>query len=126
MIKWIISTTLVVFLLPEILFAKNTAAHLAPLDIHWDTQRSLPAMVRMSGDQIEWDSNDAIRKSYQFLNVYKDLYGITEAETDLRLIDTKEDNLGMSHVTLQQVIAGIPVYGSYLKTHFRNDGSLSL
>ncbi len=50
------------------------------------------------------------------------LYGLKDAN-ELTPIATNTDKLGQTHIKLQQVYQGVPVYGAQLIVHFYTDGS---
>jgi len=64
---------------------------------------------------VKWNNNDVKEKSFQFLEKYKDLYKISNPREELKLQNQKQDNLGMTHITLQQEYQGVPVYAARLK-----------
>ncbi|MEZ4985908.1 MAG: hypothetical protein R2795_12880 [Saprospiraceae bacterium] len=45
---------------------------------------------------------------------------LTDASTSFTLSAVEEDDLGMQHYVWQQVVAGVPVHGNEVVTHFKN------
>lgn len=84
-----------------------------------------PRYIRMSDMIMDWQSDDLTERSYQFLETYKDLYSIKDPHQELRLTSKEQDELGMTHVVLQQYVDTIPVYSARLAIHFRKNGSIS-
>lgn len=63
------------------------------------------------------DALDAEAASGQFLADFGDVFGVVDPVSELKLVKDEVDDLGMSHVTYQQVYDGIPVYHATLKAH---------
>lgn len=104
---------------------KNLQDSVNNLRIDWDTTNTVPKHLRVSNDRIKWSSDNPVQKTYDFFDAYKDLYKISNPHAQLKIISTTTDELGMTHVTVQQEKNNVPVYGSQLKIHFRADGSLA-
>jgi len=62
--------------------------------------------------------NDSASKSFNFLENAKGLMEIQNPSEEFRVIKTDNDELGFTHVKLQQEINGIPVYGSEVIYHY--------
>ena len=60
----------------------------------------------------------------EFLAQHGHLFGVTDAETQLRLTKTKQDHLGLSHTTYQQWHDGVRVFAGELKVHQRPTGAI--
>jgi|GEM_PF-2293529 len=95
------------------------------LYINWEKLNIAPDWIRTTNFNIKWKNSDYTERAYQFLEEYKDLYKISNPREELKLVSLDADNLGMTHVTLQQEYQNIPVYAARLKFHFKKDGSLS-
>ncbi len=54
------------------------------------------------------------------------LFGIQDPSSELKVVKTQTDNLGMTHVTYQQVYQGLEVFGADMKAHFNQDGNLTV
>lgn len=50
---------------------------------------------------------------------------MTNSKGDFNVIETKKDKLGMKHVTLQQMVNGVPVEGSEIIVHYGKDGQVN-
>jgi len=55
---------------------------------------------------------------YSFFNQHKDIFKIGKAEQEFTLISSKDDKLGSTHIKVQQVVNGIPVFGNEYIVHF--------
>jgi len=53
---------------------------------------------------------------------YADIFGIKQATSELNVVQTIVDDLGMTHVTLGQVYQGVEVYNAQMKVHLSADG----
>jgi Zn-dependent metalloprotease len=63
--------------------------------------------------------------SRQFLNQYSTLFGIRDANSDLKLVQEEADNTTNGrHLTYRQYHGGVPVFGRMVKTHFDESGAL--
>lgn len=59
---------------------------------------------------------------HTYFELNKDIYRIQSPTDELHLQKVELDNLGMTHLRLQQKYNGLDVIGSDLTAHFRNDG----
>ncbi|MYL30927.1 peptidase M4 family protein [Halobacillus halophilus] len=67
-------------------------------------------------------SSSATEKSAQeHLKKNKKTYNISTPDQSLKQTDLKTDDLGMTHVTLQQTKNGVPVEGHLVKVHYNED-----
>jgi Zn-dependent metalloprotease len=63
--------------------------------------------------------------SRQFLNQYSTLFGIRDANNDLKLVQEEAvSTTGGRHLTYRQYHGGVPVFGGMVKTHFDESGAL--
>jgi len=60
---------------------------------------------------------DQARAALAFLADYTTLLGINKVEQELVVTNLQTDGLGFSHITLQQVYAGVAVYNAQIKIH---------
>ncbi len=95
------------------------------LSVSWDKQDAVPKWVRMTNLDINWRSADYTERAYQLLEAFGSLYKIEEPNQKLNLKKIKQDDQGMTHITLQQEYQGIPVYAGQLQFHFRANGSIA-
>ncbi|MFL0247323.1 cell wall-binding repeat-containing protein [Candidatus Clostridium stratigraminis] len=58
----------------------------------------------------------------KFMDENKSIFGIDNAEKELKVTDIKKDELGHTYVKLEQLINGLKVEGSTLSLHFDNKG----
>lgn len=61
--------------------------------------------------------DDALRRSLAYLKRNGRAHGLADAEAELELLGADQDDLGQTHVRLDQVYRGVPVYGGQLITH---------
>ncbi len=70
------------------------------------------------------DDDTAFQASLSHLQTQAEEWGIKDAKEDFRLRRIVRDELGMTHVRLDQMYKGIPVFGQQLIVHINRDGSL--
>ncbi|MDV3427496.1 MAG: M4 family metallopeptidase [Bacillota bacterium] len=61
---------------------------------------------------------------YKFFNDNKIKFGVEKAESEFIELTSKYDSLGYKHIKTQQVVDGIPVYGSEYIVHFNKNGEI--
>ena len=61
---------------------------------------------------------------YQFNKAKRAALGFTAIDDRLEVLSSHKDNLGMTHVRLQQVYAHVPVYGRDIYLHLNNENQL--
>ncbi|MFA6475212.1 MAG: M4 family metallopeptidase [Patescibacteria group bacterium] len=110
---------------PQHTVYEQLQAKASNLNVSWDQQNSIPDWARMTNLAIDWHSADYAERAYQFLDEYGVLYNISNPKQALPIQRQKQDALGMTHVTLQQVYQGVPVFGGQLQFNFRSDGMLA-
>jgi Zn-dependent metalloprotease len=62
-----------------------------------------------------------LRRSLSYFNGHKEKFGLQEADADLRLLAAEEDDVGLTHVRLEQVHHGVEVFGGQLISHLDAD-----
>jgi Zn-dependent metalloprotease len=67
----------------------------------------------------------ASEKSSDFINSYAGIFGLKNADHELKLKHQKEDSNGGKHLTFEQVYNGVPVFAGLLKTHVDSEGNLA-
>ncbi|MFH1413169.1 MAG: M4 family metallopeptidase, partial [bacterium] len=98
------------------------------LYLDWDDLDNVPDFIRMTDLNIDWQSDNYRERTYQFLEEYRELYKInpdSDVREELKVIEEEQDDMGMTHITLQQEHQGVPVYAGKLKFHFRANGTIS-
>jgi Zn-dependent metalloprotease len=58
--------------------------------------------------------------AWEYLENAAPLMKIKEPTNEFTLISAQDDELGMTHVKLQQQVKGVPVYGAYVMVHGQN------
>jgi thermolysin len=64
-----------------------------------------------------------MQATYRFLNEHREVYGLTDPETEIRSKRIDIEPNGMRHVRLYQTYQGVEVYGSSMIAHFTADGT---
>ena len=67
---------------------------------------------------------DEKEKTYKFFEENRELFKMVDPRNELQIARIAKDELGMTHVRLNQLYKGIKVYGSELITHFTSSGKL--
>lgn len=60
----------------------------------------------------------------EFFNQNKDIFNINNPKDEFEVISEKTDNLGSTHIKLQQVYKGIPLFGKEYIVHFNESGNV--
>jgi Zn-dependent metalloprotease len=82
------------------------------------------SFVRMNSEQsqnlseAQGFSGSLEERSAQFFKAYGTIFGISDFNTQLKLLESKTDSLGNAHLTYQQVHQSVPVYAALLRVHF--------
>ena len=63
--------------------------------------------------------------SLRFLAAYREIFGITNADAELRVTRSRADALAMHHVRMEQHVGGVRVAGGEITTHFSADGAMT-
>ena len=90
-----------------------------------DNLYTYPKKITVTHGTIQWESNDYVQRSYQFFTENKTKYGILNPETEFKLAKENIDSLGITHITFQQYVGEIPVYGATVSLHFSDTGALN-
>ncbi|RNA66587.1 M4 family metallopeptidase [Alteribacter keqinensis] len=86
-------------------------------------QKGPPTFV--SGILSENFSKGNAKSAKAFLSEHEELFHVKNAEESLTEVRVTEDELGMTHVRLQQTKKGIPVDRNELNVHFNEDNSIT-
>lgn len=111
-------------------FAALQARSGAPLDVAYDQQTGVARWVlpraaegRIAYTPTDLERGNAVATARGFLDQNRALFGIGSAAEQLRLLRVEPDlQLGFSHVRLDQVHAGLPVFGRQLVVHLDPEG----
>ncbi|HEX8775865.1 MAG TPA: M4 family metallopeptidase [Pyrinomonadaceae bacterium] len=63
-----------------------------------------------------------LKRSIAYLNGHGNKWGLLDAETELATVSAEEDDLGITHLRLDQVYKGVPVFGGQVVTHLDAKG----
>ncbi|RRR78641.1 MAG: hypothetical protein EI684_00100 [Candidatus Viridilinea halotolerans] len=90
------------------------------LEIVWNADTNTPSFVSgaipVAAVSLQADTSpEAI--ALDFAQAYAGLFRLQQADRELVVLASEQDNLGMDHVTLQQVYAGIPVHNAVMRVH---------
>lgn len=88
-----------------------------------DGENKLPIYISGQPALILRSGSDPASKSFNFLENAKGLMGIQNPSEEFKIVKTDNDELGYTHVKLQQVINNIPIYGSEVIYHFTDKES---
>jgi len=88
------------------------------LSVEMRDNNQLPIFIKGSPSKQLRTGNDPKSRSYNFLENAKGLMKIQNPTEEFRVIKTETDDLGFTHVRLQQEIKGIPVYGAEVIYHY--------
>jgi bacillolysin len=78
-----------------------------------------------SGRPLLGNGISAERATLSFVNQYRDLFKMQDADAELKLSKSNVDSLGMTHARFQQVTHGVPVLGAELYAHYDRAGRLT-
>lgn len=90
--------------------------------VRYDQDTGAPAFV--TGDVTVASAGSPEEAAYAFLDTSSELYSLKDHRAELKVRDAESDSLGMSHVRLDQVYRGIPVYGADLAVHVAASGNI--
>ncbi len=108
--------------------AVRELAAVAPIEVKWNEATGTPdwldsplpyALSRAERADPELAARDV-------LNQYRDIFGIQNAFAEFQLVRIETDSLGQSHVRLQQIKDGLPVFGRVLIVHLGETGVLGI
>lgn len=97
------------------------------IEITWNPQTNTPSFV---GGAIplgvvglsQKEKSDPEATAFAMLDRYAVIFGMTAPAQELQVETTEVDEIGMTHVTLQQVYQGVAVYNATVKVHLSADG----
>ncbi|MEX0879168.1 MAG: M4 family metallopeptidase [Thermoanaerobaculia bacterium] len=79
----------------------------------------------VTGDLMSSNTQSARQKSSAFLNEYASIFGLRNADAEMRLSREMTDRNGGKHLTYTQVYQEVPVFAGALKAHFNKHGELT-
>lgn len=97
----------------------------AKISIHRAT--GLVSFARFEAGSVALDaasSAPAEARAEAFFDAYGAAFGVNNARTELELVSTRSDYVGMSHLTYQQKFGTVPVWAAVLQVHFDAQGEL--
>lgn len=90
-------------------------------DIQYDPKHknTTPIFIQLKGNHANpIKTPDQDRNGTNLLNAHKQILQINNPEQELSLISNETDNLGITHIKLQQTYNGIPIWGKQLFLHY--------
>ena len=94
------------------------AARFVRLDKNFaDVKSLLPAAAKDATPQTQ---------SQLFFQRHGEIFGMRSASQELRLEKQHTDALGETHLSYTQIYQGVPVFGSFIKTHFDAENNLKV
>lgn len=95
-------------------------ASLGEVEVTWNPATNTPSFLRghmplpVSPQSAQADVTGA---ALAFIDQYRALFGVTNVQSELMVVQSQVDELGLHHVTLQQVYQGVEVYNALMKVH---------
>jgi len=95
------------------------------LSVHWDEKNRLPIYFSARDLLPAADKNrDVEQLSLDFISKSRALFGMSDPEARFEPLRVLRDELGMTHVRMQQAYANLPVYGRDLYLHYNRQKQL--
>jgi bacillolysin len=89
------------------------------LDSHRGTAEIVSGEMKVNGANY-------VQAAENFIASRQDLFGLKDPVNELTMVDQQTDKLGMTHVRLDQVYQGLPVWGCQRIVHFKDASSIYL
>ena len=89
------------------------------LKVRWDEKTVVPRRLQGNLSKIMRGTPETMAK--QFLGQIKDLYRISNAEKEFKLMRVTTDHIGVRHVRLKQEFKGLPVFGAEVIVHIDSE-----
>ncbi|MBX3012171.1 MAG: M4 family metallopeptidase [Caldilineaceae bacterium] len=99
------------------------------LELLWHSQFATPSFIRgplRLPATARASTASPVIAAQEWLKRYAPMFGIATVEEELVLLGEETDQLGMHHLTYQQVSQGIPVYHRQIRLHLAADGQTLL
>jgi Zn-dependent metalloprotease len=117
---------------PALAYAAFAARAADPLIVRWDAVSGLPRFLvaadrdgRLPYRPTDLERGNPTAIALGFLDRNRPLFGLRSAAEELALLRHEPDlQLGHSHVRLNQVYRGLPVFGQQLNVHLDPDGAI--
>lgn len=107
--------------IPSPFLSLKSNSSLKSLSVTRDPKSGMPIMIEnISYSGIVTSENNR-QATQQVLETISALIGI-QSPDEFQILHTEKDNLGITHVKLQQTFKGLPVYGAQAWLHFSADG----
>ncbi len=103
--------------------ARSLVAQGVAVSIHRATGAA--SFVRVApGGGLAMGAGEPAVLAQRFFTEHGGLFGIADAAAELRLMDSRTDDLGITRLSYQQVYRGVPVFAGVLRAHFDPSGEL--
>ncbi|NOZ06124.1 MAG: peptidase M4 family protein, partial [Chloroflexi bacterium] len=110
---------------PATLFEQMQHQAQGPLFVHWDETTGVPRFLRGAIPFVPPEAKQtATARALSFFEQYRDLYLMHSPKAELAEMAVQTDKFGMTHVRLQQVVRGVPVWGAQMLVHFDAEGRI--
>ncbi|MFV2071216.1 MAG: hypothetical protein ACC742_01005, partial [Thermoanaerobaculales bacterium] len=88
------------------------------LRVSMNPATATPRLLRLRAGSLHLDGGTTKARANDFLRRYGEAFGIEDPARELEETASREDTLGMTHVSFRQVYEGVPVFASDLRLHF--------
>lgn len=111
--------------------SSNTSPTIAKRDalqVSENRATNSPSFVTAPEGEILYKSDPKVSladNAMQFFKDRGDIFGMQSPNAELKPLKVEKDDLGMQHITYQQVYQGLDVFGANLKAHFNQEGNLT-
>ncbi len=117
---------------PAVAYALLEARTAHPLTVRWDATSGLPRFLaaterdgRLPYTPTDIERGNPTATAFGFLDRNRPLFGLRSAADELTLLRHEPDRqLGHTHVRLNQVYQGLPVFGQQLNVHLDAAGAI--
>ena len=92
--------------------------------VEMDPATGSPRLVRIPPGSLHFEGADPKSRAMSFFERFGEAFGLEDPARDLELVKSAEDQLGMTHLSFDQVYEGVPVYGARVVAHFDRNGEL--
>ncbi len=110
---------------PATIFGQMQHQAKGTLFVHWDETTGVPRFLRGAIPFVPPEAKQtATARALSFFEQYHDLYLMHSPQAELTEMAVQTDKFGMTHVRLQQVVHGVPVWGAQMLVHFDAEGHI--
>ena len=92
--------------------------------VEMDPATGSPRLVRIPPGSLQFEGADPKSRAMSFFKRFGEAFGLEDPARDLELVKSIEDQLGMTHLSFDQVYEGVPVFGARVVAHFSRESEL--